>query len=293
MKLSVTATLFLISSLDPCDSFSCGLENRAAIQCSRWFGSRPTCLALSNDAGANNEAVDDKLPEDYIQFSSEEEKKKAVGNLVADDEWAGLSMELAEVVRLAVLEDIKRNAREFLNKEDYQMGDISKEVDSRVKKQVAKLRDKDEYELGDLVLALDELSKQYTEELTGKPYEAGDLSMEIDKRVKERVAEWCGKEEYEFGDLSREMTRRIQSRVEEFTGKPYEFGDITRQVDRQRQEWVKSFLGEEAAKNYQFGDITKKFVTKYTGKDEYQFGDLTKKLVGDLFGEKKRRKSDD
>lgn len=53
---------------------------------------------------------------------------------------------------------------------------------------------------------------------------------------------------------------------------------------------MKDFLGEDAAENYQFGDITKKFVSGLTGKDKYQFGDISKKLMGDLFGGKKRKK---
>jgi len=39
------------------------------------------------------------------------EKEKAVGNLVADDEWEGLSLELSELVRIAVLEDLKKSWR--------------------------------------------------------------------------------------------------------------------------------------------------------------------------------------
>lgn len=68
-----------------------------------------------------------------IKFESEEEKKEAVGNLVADDEWMGLGMELSEVIRVAVIEDLKRNARDFLGKDEYRVGDLSKEIDARVK----------------------------------------------------------------------------------------------------------------------------------------------------------------
>jgi hypothetical protein len=78
-----------------------------------------------------------------IEFKSEEEKKEAVGNLVADDEWAGLSMELSEVVRIAVLEDLKKKSREFLGKEDYKVGDLTKEIDARVKEGIADLRGKE------------------------------------------------------------------------------------------------------------------------------------------------------
>ena len=92
-------------------------------------------------------------------------------------------------------------------------------MDSKVKDEIAKLRNKDEYELGDFVLAMDELSKKYTEELTGKPYEPGDLSTHLDTNIKASVAAFCGKDEYEVGDLTREISKRVGTRVGEFTGK--------------------------------------------------------------------------
>ena len=36
---------------------------------------------------------------DDLKFESEEQKKQVVGNLVADDEWDGLTMELTDLVR--------------------------------------------------------------------------------------------------------------------------------------------------------------------------------------------------
>lgn len=96
------------------------------------------------------------------------------------------------------------------------MGDVSKEIDSRVKDEIAKVRGKDEYELGDFLLAMDQISKSMTEELTGKEYETGDLSKEIDARVKSTLAEWSGKEdgEYELFDLSKSIDRKVKERVE-------------------------------------------------------------------------------
>jgi hypothetical protein len=235
------------------------------------------------------ELVDAEL----MEFASEEEKKEAVGNLVADDEWMGLTMELTELIRLSVIEDLKKNTRDFLGKDEYKIGDISKKIDVRVKEEVVKLRGKEdgEYELGDLILAMDQMSKEMTEDLTGKPYETGDLSIELDKRIKGAVAKFCGKEEYEFGDLSKEITSRVSSRVEAFTGKPYEFGDVTKEVNKRRKVWVTNLLGAEAAENYKFGDITKKALGNFAGKD-YEFGDVSKKLYNNLFGKRKRGGSD-
>lgn len=62
-----------------------------------------------------------------------DEEVEKVGNLVTDDEWMGLGMELSEIVRCAVLEEVKRNTADFIGKEDYKVGDVTKEIDSRVK----------------------------------------------------------------------------------------------------------------------------------------------------------------
>ena len=90
-------------------------------------------VVFAAEGEASSSSSEQELSQDTIEFSSEEEKKEAVGNLVADDEWMGLSMELSELVRMAVIEDLKENAREFLGKDEYKVGDISKEIDTRVK----------------------------------------------------------------------------------------------------------------------------------------------------------------
>lgn len=245
-------------------------------------------VMIGGSESENEEAASEETS--LVSSKLTPEEVTQVGNLVADDEWMGLSMEISELVRTAIIEDTKKNLSDFIGKDDYKVGDISKEIDSRVKGEVAKLRGKDEYELGDLSVAIDTLSKEMTCELTGKEeYEFGDLSTEIDTRIKSKVAEYCGNDSYEFGDLSKEINKRTKKRVNEFIGKEdYEFGDITREINSRRVQWVSNFLGEEAAKNYEFGDITKKSLTNFTGKDEYEFGDVTKKVLGDLFGKRKR-----
>ena len=89
-----------------------------------------------------------------------------IGNLVEDDEWLGLATELAIVFRSAVRESIKANVADFIGKDDYKLGDVSKEADARIKGMVADLRGKDEYELGDLSIALDTLVKEEVREMT-------------------------------------------------------------------------------------------------------------------------------
>jgi hypothetical protein len=247
---------------------------------------RTTTTTLFN----SNEPTEQEIEDAIAKTKLSPEEVSQVGNLVADDEWMGLGMELSELVRVAVIEEVKKNTSNFIGKDNYKVGDITKEIDNRVKSEIANMRGKEEYELGDLTVALDGISKDLTCQLTGKDdYEFGDLSTELDKRVKSSIAEYCGKDSYEFGDLTAEVNRRSQSRVLEFIGKDeYEFGDITREIESRRRDWIAGFLGEEAAKNYQFGDITKKALTNFTGKDDYEFGDVTKKIMGDLFGKRKR-----
>ena len=247
-------------------------------------GQATTLTAMADDETiVDAEVVNDESS--MVIPTTMQEKKDAIGNLVADDEWAGVTMELGELVKKAVLEDIKAKGREFLGKEEYRVGDLSKEIDARVKQGVADIRGKPEYEVGDLVITLDQMSKNMTEQLTGKPYEVGDLSKELDRRIKNAVAAYVGKEEYEAGDLTRAVTEKVTTRVDDLLVN-YEFGAISREVNRRRVEWVKSFLGEEAAANYKFGDVSKKFATMITGKEEYQFGDVSKKIFGNLFGNK-------
>ncbi|KAL3787860.1 hypothetical protein HJC23_000402 [Cyclotella cryptica] len=228
---------------------------------------RQALLALqsTSDPESSSELIDAQIIERLEELTPEQQQQ--MGNLVADEEWAGLSMELAEVVRTAVIEDLKKNSREFLNKDSYAIGDFSKEIDRRVKDEVARMREKDEYELGDFSVVLDEKVKEMVCEMTGKEeYEFGDLSLEIDERVKASVAKFCGKDEYQFGDLSKELAKRTKEGVLNYLGKDdYQFGDLSKELAKR----------------------TKEGVLKYTGKDDYQFGDVTKKLMGNLFGGRK------
>jgi len=84
---------------------------------------------LFNAAGPSEEEMD--LVMEKTKLTDEEVEQ--VGNLVTDDEWMGLGMELSEIVRCAVLEEAKKNTADFIGKEDYQVGDVTKEIDSRVK----------------------------------------------------------------------------------------------------------------------------------------------------------------
>ena len=50
-----------------------------------------------------------------------EEQKEKIGNLVADDEWMGLGMEISELVRTAIIEDVKAKTSDFIGKDEYKV----------------------------------------------------------------------------------------------------------------------------------------------------------------------------
>ena len=102
-------------------------------------------VSSSSPEPLDAEIVSDSSSSDVPQLTAEE--KEQIGNLVANEEWSGLSMELTEVIATAVIEDLKKNSRDFLGKDDYSVGDFSKEIDKRVKDEVAKMREKDDYEV--------------------------------------------------------------------------------------------------------------------------------------------------
>ena len=60
-----------------------------------------------------------------------------------------------------------------------------------------------------------------------------------------------------------------------------------------RPDITKKFLTDFTGKSwedYEFGDITKKAIASFTGKDTYEFGDITKKIGQSLFGNKQPKK---
>jgi len=69
---------------------------------------------IKEEVSSSPEDSSDVETVEAIVLSAEEEKE--LGNLVANEEWSGLSMELTEVIATAVVEDLKKNSRDFLGK---------------------------------------------------------------------------------------------------------------------------------------------------------------------------------
>jgi len=112
------------------------------------------------------------------------------------------------------------------------------------------------------------------------------VGTELDKRLKRAVV---GDENYQFGDLTKLA-------VSGFTGKQsYQFGDITRSLlekakaptyklsnegrYKEEVEQELTVLEKDVANEYQFGDLTKRAVSTFTGKKSYQFGDIARTVL--------------
>ena len=145
---------------------------------------------------------------------------------------------------MALDEIAKSEVCKMTGKEDYEFGDLSKELDSRVKTSVAAYCGKEEYQVG-------------------------DLSREVDRRVKQQVIAFTGKGECEPTlDLNcagpqappHSHTRCAHAIAHSCPGlggpvTADQFGDVSRELNQRRAQWVQDFLGTQ---EYEFGDITKK-----------------------------------
>ena len=106
MKLLIAATVCASTlGFSPCSP---------PIRTDRSISTYKTHTPLSTLFSSPDDSSDDETVE-AIVLSAEEEKQ--LGNLVANEEWNGLSMELTEVIATAVVEDLKKNSRDFLGEE--------------------------------------------------------------------------------------------------------------------------------------------------------------------------------
>ena len=152
--------------------------------------------------------------------------------------------------------------------------------------------------------------------LTGKEsYEFGDLSRFLDSKAKETVTKFTNKDDYKFGDITKEIVRRLvdgeysrddlllllkiaatiginmqpvaqilpikvlldllnlslEASVAQTVSEKV-ISSISNEIDARMKEMV---TGD---RNYQIGDLTKRAVARWTGK-EYEFGDVTKTIL--------------
>mmetsp|Transcript_5468 Transcript_5468/g.9003 ORF Transcript_5468/g.9003 Transcript_5468/m.9003 type:complete len:331 (-) Transcript_5468:49-1041(-) len=171
---------------------------------------------------------------------------------------------------------------------DYQFGDITKAVTGKTKQAVANFTGSDngDYQFGDLTKALDQKAKDKAAEFTGKlDYQVGDVSQEVLRRVRngdyqmEDVILLCkilvtlGAE---FSPLASALPAKFLLQLvnyglaQEVGGKVFDVAATT--LDRRMKEAV---TGDA---DYALGDLTKKSILKFIGKEDYEFGDLSRTI---------------
>lgn len=195
-------------------------------------------------------------------------------------------------------------------KKGYQFGDLTKSILGNAAKSITGKKD---YKFGDI-------TQTVVKEVTGKEdYKFGDISKALDKQAKTKVAEYTGKQDYKVGDISQEVLKRVRtgdyklddvllmckilvtvgagfsplagalparvlleilnvSVAQEVSSKVLE--GVAHALDKRFKE---SVTGDA---NYQVGDLTKKALMQYMGKDgdddKYEFGDLSRTVSSKL-----------
>lgn len=101
---------------------------------------------------------------------------------------------------------------------------------------------------------------------TAQPFyfNSRDLSLLVLSSVSEAIETYCGITNIDapFFNLSHEMEHRIRDRRRQLLVKHsrgYEnVRDIEADIEQGRKEWVRDVLGNRAARNYEFGEVTTK-----------------------------------
>ena len=227
---------------------------------------------------------------------------------------------LVTVARLARDDNNNNNNNNSSSKQPqqrrgYRFGDLTRRF---VGDRVNQLTGKEEYEFGDLSRFVDSRIKSRINQVTGKgdsdEYEFGDLTGWALQQAQNATLQYTGKESYQVGDLSKEVLRRVQAGE-------YEAEDVWLACRillsvgigtlspvasllpiRYLLELVNLGLAQEASgrlvgvlaefldrrvkhaltgnEQYQLGDLTKQrlldAITSWTGQPDYQVGDIVK-----------------
>ena len=168
--------------------------------------------------------------------------------------------------------------------------------------------DKKGYQFGDISRSLLSSFKGGMNQITGKEsYEFGDLSRWLDAQAKDKVNEFTEKDKYQFGDITKEIIRRVRSGeytvddiillckvivaigvnfqpiasvlpvkllmemldvsiAQDLSGKLVNM--LSKEVDKRMKS---ALLGDE---NYEVGDLTKRAISQFTGKESVSYPSL-------------------
>ena len=131
----------------------------------------------------------------------------------------------------------------------------------------------------EVISSLHNLLRQELATITGTAafdYSGHDLSLLILNTLSDAIEAYCGITNIDapFFGLHQEVNHRIRSRRRKLLikhAKGYEsVKDIERDIEASRKVWVRDVLGNKAAKNFHFGEVTTKGGNRHTHQEEKQ-----------------------
>lgn len=219
---------------------------------------------------------------------------------ISDDEWTALGSAIAETMFETILDvgDKALMQRGWVEKTSL-TNRIAEEVSSAVEKAIYKIRsqpsntfDLDPHSLPEeLLTSLHTLLRHELGAIIGLEdgksfdYNGRDLSLIVLSSVSEAIESYCGVANVNapFFNLSNEMEHRIRDRRRELLVKHsrgYEnVKDVERDIQTARREWVREVLGNRAAINYEFGEVTTKAGNQHSHEKEKTIGKVRRSRI--------------
>eukprot|EP01083_Nonionella_stella_P005700 16456_1 len=201
----------------------------------------------------------------------------AITRKISDDEWTALGSVIAEAMYETIL-DVGDDALKRRGWADRMSvtDRIAEEVSESVEKTLRKVRhqpsgsfDRGPHPLPEeLVTSLQTLLRHELGTIVGLDegaqfdHDGRDLSLIVLSSASDAIESYCGISDIDapFFDLSDEMEHRIRDRRRELLvehSKGYEsVGDVAEDIERSRRGWTRRVLGNKAANNYEFGEVT-------------------------------------
>lgn len=204
---------------------------------------------------------------------------EVVTQKIADDEWTGLGSVIAETMFETILDVGDDALGEMSWVDSMSLTDrIAEEVSSSVEKTLYKIRSQpsNTFDQGphsvpqELLASLHTLLRHELGTIIGLQdgesfdYNGRDLSLIVLSSMSEAIESYCGVTNINapFFNLANEMDHRVRDRRRELLVKHsrgYEnVRDVMSDIEGSRKEWVRDTLGNAAAKNYEFGEVTTK-----------------------------------
>lgn len=158
-----------------------------------------------------------------------------------------------------------KKVQEDSNSSSYKFGDISRWLDKQAKAQVSKFTKKENYQFGDM-------SKEVIRRLKDGEYSRDDLWLFLKIVATIGINLQPVTSVLPLKVLTELLNLTMEASIAQTVGNKVVTA-ITTEIDARMKELV---TGD---RNYQLGDITKRSVAKWMGKENYEVGDITKTIL--------------